>query len=387
MPPLDAQPPLLYLDHHATTPVLPEVVDAMRPFWCETFGNPSSAHVFGRRARQAIEDARERIAHWLDAFPDEVIFTSGATEANNLAIFGLAGDPPGHILASSIEHPCVIEPLKQLAARGFDVEWLPVQANGSIDADAVARRVRSATRLLVMMLVNHETGAIQPVRDAALRTEHTPIHSDAAQAVGKIPVSFHSLGVASLSASGHKIGGPKGIGILLLKRGVVHRPLLFGGHQQQGRRPGTEPVALAVGFAKALEIVCARMDQRLIAVCALREGFVERLESGASPIHCNAPTVGSPYAVNISFPGCRADLLLMKLDLMGVACSTGSACSSGSLLPSPVLRAMQVSEELLHSAMRFSFSSEMKHQEIDEAANRIIKAVKDLRSDYSARLS
>src|ERR1700734_314709 len=172
---------MIYLDHHATTPVFPEVWEAMRPHLSENFGNPSSSHTFGRKARQALENARERIASLLDAFPDEVIFTSGATEANNLALFGLVGEPPGHILASPIEHPCVIEPLKQLAARGFNVEWLSVQANGSVCFDTVADRIRPDTRLATLMLVNHETGAIQPVAEAARRIAPVLCHSDAAQ--------------------------------------------------------------------------------------------------------------------------------------------------------------------------------------------------------------
>jgi cysteine desulfurase len=372
---------MIYLDHHATTPVLPEVVEAMRPFWSDNFGNPSSAHTVGRKARQALEDARERIALLLEAHPDEVVFTSGATEANNLAIFGLAGDPPGHILASPIEHPCVIEPLKQLAGRGFEVEWLPVLRDGSVAVGELARRVRFDTRLITLMLVNHETGALQSVRDAAASVPHIPFHTDAAQAAGKLPMlGFQALGVASLSASGHKFGGPKGIGVLLVKRGQKLRPQLFGGHQQQGRRPGTEPVALAIGLAAALEVSTMRREEALKHVGHLHLEMIRRLRGGAAPVVVHSSSNGSPYVLNISFPGCRADLLLMKLDLAGVACSTGSACSSGSLLPSPVLRAMGLLDELLESAMRFSFSSHLSLAEIEDASDRIIKAVNELRS-------
>lgn len=375
---------MIYLDHHATTPVLPEVVEAMRPFWSDNFGNPSSAHAVGRKARQALDDARERIAHMLEAHPDEIVFTSGATEANNLAIFGLAGDPPGHILASPIEHPCVIEPLNQLAARGFEVEWLPVLRDGSVAVNELSHRVRSDTRLITLMQVNHETGAMQSVGDAAASVPHIPFHTDAAQAVGKLPMpGFRALGVACLSASGHKFGGPKGIGLLLVRRGQKLRPQLFGGHQQQGRRPGTEPVALAIGFAAALELSTRRREEALKHVGRLHSEMIRRLREGAAPVVVNSFLNGSPYVLNISFPGCRADLLLMKLDLMGVACSTGSACSSGSLLPSPVLRAMGLPIELLESAMRFSFSSHQSLAEIAEAADCIIKAVKELRSAES----
>ncbi len=370
----------IYLDHHSTTPMLPEVWEAMRPFALENYGNPSSSHSVGRKARQALEDARECIAHLLQAFPDEVIFTSGATEANNLALFGLAGAPPGHLLASGIEHPCVIEPLKQLASNGFEVEYLPVQPDGTITPAEMKSRVRTDTLLVAMMLVNHETGTLQPVAGCASLSPNIAFHTDAAQAVGKLPVRFHELGVSSLSVSGHKFGGPKGIGLLLLKRSISLHPQLFGGHQQQGRRPGTEPVALVVGLKVALEIATGRMEESAAHVTLLRHAFVQRLREGASPIVVNGSAEGSPYVVNVAFPGCRADLLLMKLDLADVACSTGSACSSGSLLPSPVLQAMNVPAELLGASMRFSFSPSLGLKEIATAATRILNAVKDLRS-------
>jgi cysteine desulfurase len=369
---------MLYLDHAATTPTLPDVWEAMRPLSAENFGNPASAHAAGRKARQALEDARERVAHALGASPDEVIFTSGATEANNLALFGLAGSPPGHLLASPVEHPCVTEPLKQLAARGFTVEYLPVDGNGIVSVDAFRKRVRPDTRLAVVMLVNHETGAIQPV--PALGTQYSVLHTDAAQAVGKVPVSFRDLGVTTLSLSAHKFSGPKGVGALLVRKGARLAPQLFGGHQQQGRRPGTEPVALAVGLAVALDIATAHLIESAATMRHNRDRFLERLRATCPPTVVNSPADGSPYIANVSFPGCRADLLLMKLDLAGVACSTGSACSSGSLLPSPVLRAMGVPDDVLLSAMRFSFGAGTTAAELDEAAGRIAGCVNRLRA-------
>lgn len=363
---------MIYLDHASTTPMLPDVWEAMRPYAVEHFGNPASAHSIGRKARQALEDARESIAHCLDASPDEVIFTSGATEANNLAIFGLAGSPPGHILSSPIEHPCVLEPLKQLATRRFDVTHLPVARDGIVSVDA------SRPRLAVAMLVNHETGAIQPY--SALGNQYSVLHCDAAQAVGKIPVSFRDLGVTSLSLSAHKFGGPKGIGALLLKKGTQFFSQMFGGHQQQGRRPGTEPVALAVGMAEALGIAAKSMEETGLALRRERQSFVNRLRETCPPIVVNSPDDGSPYILNVSFSGCRADLLLMKLDLAGVACSTGSACSSGSLLPSPVLQAMGVPDGVLRSAMRFSFGAGTTAEDLEEAAQRIALCVNRLRA-------
>jgi cysteine desulfurase len=366
---------MIYLDHAATTPVLPEARDAMLRAQAEAPGNPASAHAAGRRARQVLENARERVASLLHAEPSEVIFTSGATEANNLALFGLAGDPPGHILAGPIEHPCVVEPLNQLAARGFEIEYVPVGRDGIVDIAGLTTHIRADTRLVTVQLVNHETGALQPIADL----RKAAIHSDAAQAVGKIIVDFHALGVTALTVSAHKFGGSPGLGALLLRRGTKLRPLLFGGHQQHGRRPGTEPVALAAGMAAALEVAVRNLDQNCAHVAQVRRHFLECLTNGAAPLVVNGPTNGVSHILNVSFPGCQADRLLIALDLVAVACSTGSACSSGSLLPSPVLRAMGVSADVLRSAMRFSFGPATTLAEVNDAAERIASAVARMR--------
>jgi cysteine desulfurase len=369
----------IYLDANATAPPRHEAFEAMRPWLTERAGNPASAHAAGRQARRALEDAREQIAALLGAFPDEVVFTSGATEANNLAIFGLCGDPPAHLLASSVEHPCVIEPLKHLAEHGFEVDWLPVTGEGIVDPQALAARIRPETRLIAVMLANHETGAVQPVQ--ALTTEYSVLfHCDAAQAVAKMPVNFHDLGVTTLSVSGHKFGASAGIGVLLVNRCTRLQPMLFGGHQQRGRRPGTEPVALAVGFAAALDASLRDLDATNSRMLGFRRRFLEALQRDAAPVVVNGPAEGGlPHVLNLSFPGCRADALLMALDLAGVMCSTGSACSSGSLLPSPVLSAMKIGDERLHSAMRFSFAWNAREEQIGEAARRILRVVKRLR--------
>jgi cysteine desulfurase len=373
----------IYLDHNATTPLLPEAWEAMRPVLAGAFGNPSSAHHAGRQARQHLEDARERVAGLLGAHPDEVIFTSGATEANNLAIFGLATEP-GHLLAAAIEHPCVVEPLRQLAGCGFEPDWLPVTRRGHVETAAVRDRVRDDTRLVCLMLANHETGAIQPVRHVAKTLpKAVPLHCDAAQAVGKVPVNFRDLGVATLSASAHKFRGPKGVGLLLLRRGTKLRPLFHGGHQQRGHRPGTEPVALAVGLATGLEHAVRDLDANRAKLEGLRQRLLEKLRETAAPVVLNGPVPGEPdglpTTLNVSFPGCRADVLLVRLDLAGVACSTGSACSSGSLLPSPVLQAMGVPDDVLRSAIRFSLGPTLSESDIDEAAERIAGCVAAVR--------
>jgi cysteine desulfurase len=370
----------IYLDNNATTPLLPAVWESMRPYLTETFGNPASAHAVGRRARRALEDARETIAAHLGADAEEVVFTSGATEANNLALFGQCGDPPSHLLASPIEHPSVAEPLRQLSARGFTLDLLPVDRRGVINVTLLAEHVRPDTCLVAVMLANHETGVLQPIR-ALTETlaGRVRFHCDATQAVGKVPVHFHDLGVDTLSLSAHKFHGPKGIGALLLRRRVKLRPRTWGGHQQQGRRPGTEPVALAVGLACALDCAYREMNDRLTHVRRLREHFLAQLRDNAAPIVLNGPEDGIPHTINVSFPGVKADVLLMNLDLVGIACSTGSACSSGSLLPSPVLQAMDVADAVLDSAMRFSLSPLLALNDIDEAARRIVAVVSRLR--------
>jgi cysteine desulfurase len=372
----------LYLDNNATTCILPPVWEAMRPYFAEVAGNPASSHHVGRRARQALEDARERTAVLLDAHPDEVVFTSGATEANNLAVFGIAGPPPGHLLVSPVEHPCVLEPARRLAESGFRLDLLPVDGAGTVTAEALAASLREDTRLVAVMLANHETGLIQPVAQLArfAAGQGVPFHCDAAAAAGKVPVRFHELGVTTLTISAHKFHGPKGVGALLVRRHAKLRPQLWGGHQQQGRRPGTEPVALAVGLTVALELAAQEAEGRQRHVLRLRQVFLERLRAAAAPVVLNGPAEGGvPHTLNLSFPGCRADVLLMNLDLAGVACSTGSACSSGSLLPSPVLQAMRVPEDVLQSAMRFSLSHLLTEAAVLDAADRIVRVVRRLR--------
>jgi cysteine desulfurase len=370
----------IYLDHNSTTAMLPAVWEAMRPFLTGVAGNPASSHAPGRHARKALEDARERTAALLDAYPDEVVFTSGATEANNLALFGLAGSPPGHVIGTAIEHPCVTEPLRRLAETGFALDRLGVSRDGVVREEQLHRLLRPDTRLVTVMLANHETGAVQPVQALSAQVaSRAAFHCDAAAAAGKMPVAFHQLGVTTLTISAHKFHGPPGIGALLVRRQARLQPLFWGGHQQQGRRPGTEPVALVVGLAAALDLAVREMDSRRGRVLELRERFLGAVRTSAPPAVVNGPADGLPSTLNLSFPGCRADMLLMNIDLAGVACSTGSACSSGSLLPSPVLQAMGVAEDVLNSAMRFSFGPVLSEDEVDEAARRVARVVNRLR--------
>jgi cysteine desulfurase len=366
----------IYLDSNATTPLSPAVWERMQPFFFDYFGNPASSHSAGRRARQGLEESRELTAALLGADPDEVIFTSGATEANNLALFGLAGKSPGPLLLGPVEHPCVLEPARQL---GFPLLFLDVDSTGKVILDSLPANLSADTRLAAVMLANHETGTVQPVQELRQHLPPTiPFHCDAAAAAGKMPIHFHDLGVTSLTLSAHKFHGPKGVGVLLIRRNSKFHPYLFGGHQQRGLRPGTEPVPLAVGLAAALQSAVEQMAQRQRIVHQLRSHFWQALQA-AAPVVWNGSEEGLPYTLNVSFPGCRSDVLLMNLDLAGIACSTGSACSSGSLLPSPVLNAMRVPPEVLHSAMRFSFSPLLTVADMEEAGTRIATVVERLR--------
>ena len=366
----------IYLDNAATTSISPAAEEAMRRAMRDGFGNPASSHTFGRRARQTLEDARERIAARLDAKPDEVIFTSGATEANNLAIFGWATNP-GTIAAAGVEHPCVLEPIADLERRGWSRHLLSVDREGVLQ---IPSTWPEDLRLVAAMLVNHETGVRQPVETLAKGLgDRAVLLCDAAAAVGRIPVSFRKLDVHALTFSAHKFHGPIGIGGLVVRKGVKLHPMLFGGHQQQSRRPGTESPMLAAGMAAALDEACENLERNTAHVAAVRTAFLEGL-TAANPIVVHGGTHAIPFVANVSFPGRKADALLIALDLAGIACSAGSACSSGSLLPSPVLRAMGLPEAELTSALRFSFSRETTLAEAAEAACRITRAVRHLRN-------
>jgi cysteine desulfurase len=373
----------IYLDHNATTPLDPEVLEAMRPHWLAG-GNAESRHAAGRAARRAWEHARETVAAILGAAPDEVVFTSGGTEANNLAVFGLAAPErgPGHVVSSPIEHPAVAEPVARLEADGFAVDRPGVGPDGLADAGRMADAIRPDTRLATLMLANNETGAVQPVGLLADRARErgVPVHTDAVQAVGRIPVVFRALGVATLSASAHKFHGPVGAGLLLVRRGLKLRPGLLGGGQQQGRRPGTVAVPMAVGLASALARWHAEAEARRARWTSLRDRLEAGLVAALGPdrVVRNGPADDAhrlPQTVNLGFPGLDGDALLMQLDLAGVAASLGAACASGSARPSPTLVAMRVPEDRLRSSVRFSLGAGTTAAEIDDAIARIAAAV------------
>lgn len=386
----------IYLDHNATTPVRPEVVEAVAQCASTIHGNPASQHRLGQQARQALENAREQIAEILgaDLAPprrDRLIFTSGGTEANNLAILGIAraaceadrsSTEPPRIVISAGEHQSVIEPAEHLLEQGWRIDTLGLTAQGVVRIEQLAALLEPAPpRLVSVLLGNHETGVLQPIEELAAMCNRAgvPLHTDAVQVAGKLPVSFHQLGVAAMSVAAHKFQGPVGIGALLVRDGVPLAPLLFGGHQQAGLRPGTEPVALAVGMAAALD--CWRTEQEELAgrMTALRDRFEAGLRAALPGILIHgSDSPRLPQTSNAAFPGVDGEVLRMALDLAGVACSVGSACSSGSTELSPTLRAMELPSAVVASSLRFSLGATTTEAEIDEAVRRIARVRREL---------
>lgn len=383
--------PTIYLDNNATTPILPEVAEAMAECYHHRHANPASQHGPGRAARRRLEAAREAIGRILgarldSAHADQVIFTSGGTESNNLALLGLTrtngpSRPESHLIISPIEHPSLVGAAEQLAREGGRIEQLMIDANGVVRTEQFVSRLTAETRLVSVMLGNNETGVLEPVAELAqiCRRAGVPIHTDAVQVVGKLPVDFRRLGVDALSASAHKFHGPHGIGVLLVRYGVQLEPILHGGFQQAGLRPGTESVALAVGMQVALEIWQAEQAERRDRLTELRDRLEAQLLAGfpSAVVHA-AGADRLPHTTAIAFPGMDRQALVVALDLAGVACSTGSACASGSSKPSPVLLAMGCEEALVSGSIRLSLGCLSSPAEVDLATQRILRTVNDL---------
>ena len=379
----------IYLDNNATTAGDPRVVAAMAE--CQNLGaaNPASQHAAGRRSRRLLETARDQICGYLGGrlthgAPDRVILMSGGTEANNLALRGLVGKPPGRVVVSAVEHPSVQGPADELERWGFDVVRLPVDSDGVVRWQQLRDLLTPETRLVSIMLANHETGVVQPLERIAklCATAGVCLHTDAVQAVGKIPVDFQALGVGAMTVSAHKLHGPVGIGALLLQSSIHVAPLLWGGFQQAGSRPGTESVPLAVGMAHALALCHQESHQRGPQLAAMRDRLEQSLVEQIPQAVVNGRHVERvPQTANISFPGLDRQALFMALDQAGVACSTGSACSSGSSEPSAVLRAMGLPNALVEAALRFSVSHRTTAPEVDLAVDRIVNIYNHLRID------
>jgi cysteine desulfurase len=378
----------IYLDHNATTPIAAEAAEAMAECYRSGFANPASLHHAGRRARRAIEGMRERMGELLGASDvakdrDEVIFTSGGTEANNLALLGMAGDGPGHLVVSAIEHPSVAAAADELARRGWRVDRLAANRDGTVRVEQLEELLTSETRLASVMLANHETGVVQPIARAAAicRAKGVPLHVDAVQAVGKMEVDFRALGADLMSMSAHKLHGPAGVGALVVRHGISLAPMLFGGFQQESVRPGTEAIALAAGMLAALELARREGEARLRRMGELRDSLERQLKGGWPGLIVNgAAGPRLPHATNVAFAGLDRQAMLMALDLAGIACSTGSACASGSPEPSAVLTAMGCEETVLEGSFRLAVGATTTGEEIDEAAARILKIANDLQS-------
>ena len=361
----------IYLDHNATTPVHPEVVKAMLPYFGERFGNPSSVHSFGQEARHALDEARGAVAAAIGARPDEIVFTSGGTEADNIAVTGVANALAGkgrHIITSTIEHHAVLSTCRHLAGAGFELTEVPCDGDGVVDPQSVREAVRKDTVLITIMHANNETGSIQPIREIGKIALERGIvfHTDAVQSLGKLPLDVNALGANLMSVSSHKIYGPKGVGALYVKRGTPLVPINFGGHHERKRRAGTENVSGIIGFAKAVELATNDLETAQARVLGLRQKLEKGVMSAIPHVRLNGhPTLRLPSTASICFEFIEGESLVLSLDMEGIAVSSGSACTSGSSEPSHVLLAMGVPPAIAQGSVRFSLGIENTESGVD----------------------
>jgi cysteine desulfurase len=381
-----------YFDHNATTPVSAEVLETLAVVLRDVWGNASSIHYWGQAAKQRLETARRQVAALIGARPQEIVFLSGGTEADNLAILGTvrrAPKPRKHVITTAVEHPAVLATCAQLQREGVEVTYLPVSSEGLVDPDDVRRALRPETVLVSVMHANNEIGVIQPLSDIARITREAGVlfHSDGVQALGKIPVNVEALGVDLYSLSGHKIYAPKGIGALYVRRGTPLAPILYGGHHERDRRPGTENVPGAVAFGAAASWMQANLEPEALRLAALRDrlerGILERIPQ-ATVNGGNAPR--TPNTTNISFAGVEGEAMVIALDLKGFAVSTGSACSSGAIEPSHVLIALGLPAEKAKASVRFSLGRSNTAEQVDaliEAVAEVAARLRRLSPTYS----
>jgi cysteine desulfurase len=378
----------VYLDYNATTPVEPEVLDAMLPYFSAEFGNASSIHTFGQKARAAVETAREQVAALIGARPQEIFFTSGGTESDNHAIFGIVGSsatPAGrrpHVITSFTEHEAVLNACQALEKQNIDVTYLPVDQDGLIDLEHLRGAVRPETVLITIMHANNELGTVQPIEQIGGIAEDADVyfHTDAVQSAGKIPIDVNQFQLDMLSLSGHKLYAPKGIGALYVRGGTRLKQLLYGGHHQRGMRPGTENVAGIVGFGKAAEIARHSLANDAKRLSGLRNQLEHGLLHRVPHSRINAGRAPrTPNTANLVFPGVEGEALLIALDLKGLACSTGAACSSGAVEPSHVLTAIGLPAEEARASLRFSLGRHTTQAEIDFALTVVPSVVAQLR--------
>jgi len=376
---------IIYLDNNATTMVAPEVLGAMQPFFCERYGNASSMHRFGGDVRHDIDEARANVAHLIGATPEEIVFTSCGTESDNTAVVGTLRANPDkrHIVTSKVEHPAIRGLCQYLTRERYEVTEVPVNRQGELDLDFLADSIRPDTALVSVMWANNETGVIFPVGEVAeiAHANGVVFHTDAVQAVGRIPINLAETPVDLLSLSGHKIHAPKGIGVLYVRRGTKFAPFIIGGHQERNRRGGTENTASIVGLGKAAELAAERIVDENTRVKTLRDTLEERILASAPDCFVNgARDERLPNTSNISFEYVEGEAILLKLDQLGVCASSGSACTSGSLEPSHVMRAMGVPFTAAHGSIRFSLSVYNTEEEISFVADHVPDIITELRA-------
>ncbi|RKX19229.1 MAG: cysteine desulfurase NifS [Candidatus Zixiibacteriota bacterium] len=377
----------IYLDHNATTPVDPEVVEAMHPFQLKTFGNASSVHNFGRDAKVALENSREKIASIINCEPQELFFTSGGTESDNIAVMGTAFHFKGkknHLIVGAAEHPAVLESAEYLQSNlGFDLNLLPVDKNGCSSAELLKSLLKNDTFLVSVMHANNETGAINNISElaSAVSEKQCLFHTDAVQSIGKIKVDVKEMGVDLLSLTGHKIYGAKGTGALFIKSGQKISPLFYGGSHEKKRRPGTENIAGIVGLAKTLEIAEKKRVKDFKKISELADYFMAGLNEKIPDVHLNSPKENRiPQTLNVSFVGAEGESLVLGLDIEGVAVSSGSACASGAVEPSHVLTAMGIPALTAQGAIRFSMGRSTTKEQLDYVLEKLPPIVERLRS-------
>jgi cysteine desulfurase len=376
----------IYLDHAATTPTAPEVVEAMMPYFHDRFGNPSSLHSFGREGKVAVETARRKVAALLGAGPQEVVFTSGGTESNNMALRGVARalrDRGNHIVTSSVEHHAVLEPCRDLVEEGYEITWLPVDCDGLVDPAEGGRAVTHRTVLVSIMHANNEIGTIQPIAEIGrlVHDKGVYLHTDAVQTFGHIPFNVDEIGVDLLTLSAHKFYGPKGVGALYIRGGTRIAPLLKGGGQEGGRRASTENVPGIVGLGKAVDLAREKLTGEVAELSRLRDRLIEGIRQRVDGIRINGhPGQRLPGNVCVSFDGIEAEPLLLTLDLMGIACSGGSACSSTAVEASHVLSAIGLEPGMARGTLRFSLGRGTTEEDIDRVLDVLPPIVKRLRS-------
>jgi len=379
----------IYLDHNASTPVHPEVVEAMLPYFSERFGNPSSVHGFGREAREGLETARDQVAHFLRVGKEEIVFTSGGTESDNMAVKGVAmARGRGHIITTKIEHHAVLRAVQTLEAQGFAATYLDVDGYGMVDPDALRRAIRPDTILISIMHANSEIGTVQPARQlGAIAREHgIPFHMDAVQTFGKVPIDLDAFNIDMLSFSGHKIYGPKGVAGLYIRKGTKMVSIQHGGEHERRRRAGTENVAGIVGFGKAVEIRGRDMVEEGRRVTGLRDRLWKGLESRVPEVRLNGhPTERVPGTCNVCFRHVESESIVLGLDLKGIGVSAGSACTSGNVEPSYVLVAMGVPLDWAMGAVRHSLGRSTTAEDIDYVVDCTEPLVAKLRSAMPAR--